>query len=118
MPSFNRVQLMGNLTSDVSIKYTSGGSGVGEFGIAVNEKYKKNDELVDSVVFCQVTVWGKLAEICGEYLKKGSPVFIEGKLKFDSWEKDGQKRSKLSVTATNVQFLSGKPQEAESEIPF
>ena len=118
MPSVNRVFLMGNLTSDVSTKYTSAGSGVGEFGIAVNEKYKKNDEWVESVVFCQVTCWGRLAETCGEYLKKGSLVFVEGKLKFDSWETpEGQKRSKLSVTAMKVELLDRKTQE-EPEVPF
>jgi single-strand DNA-binding protein len=70
-------------------------------GLAVNEKYKDKEE----VLFVDVTVWGKNAETCAEYLHKGSPVFVEGKLKLNTWEQDGQKRSKIDVTALSVQFL-------------
>ena len=119
MPSVNKVFLMGNLTSDVTTKYTSGGSGVGDFGIAVNKKYKKDGQFVEKVGFFQVTVWGRQAETCSEYLKKGSLVFLEGELNFESWETpEGQKRTKVSVTAFNVQCLDQKTQEGKDSIPF
>ena len=94
----------GNLTRDVETRYTASGSGVGTFGLAINKKFKDKE----TVTFIDVTVWGKLAEICAEYIKKGSHVLIQGELTFSQWEKDGQKRSKHEVTASNVQFLTGK----------
>ena len=106
MPSFNSTQLMGNLTRDPELRYTSGGSGVGSFGIAVNEKYKKDGEWVEKVGFFDVTVWGKQAENCAEYLNKGSLVFVSGKLDYQTWETDtGEKKSKVQVVANTVQFL-------------
>ena len=118
MASFNNVQVMGNLTRDPELKYTESGSAVCDLGMAVNEKYKDKE----TTTFVDVTVWGTTAENCAKYLQVGSPVFIQGKLKFEQWEKDGQKRNKLSVTGLNVQFLNGngtgKPAKEDDDIPF
>jgi len=99
--------LMGNLTRDPELRYTPGGSAVATLGLAVNNRYKQGDEWKDDVCFVDITVWGKTAENCSQYLNKGSPIFVEGRLKHRTWENnEGQKRSKLDVTAVNVQFLS------------
>jgi len=124
MASFNKVILMGNLTRDPDLKFTQGGSALCKLGLAVNQKYKKGDEWVEDPVFVDITVWGKQAENCAEYLKKGSPVLVDGRLNFSQWETDdGQKRSKLDVTAMSVQFLGQAQDKAEStaktdDIPF
>lgn len=104
----NRVVLIGNLTRDVEVRYTASGTAVAELGLAVNERVKKGEEWVDEPVFVDVTVWGRMAEVAGEYCSKGSKVGIDGRLKLDSWEKDGQKRSKLRVTADKVELLTPK----------
>ena len=107
MASYNKVLLMGNLTRDPELRFTAGGSAVANFGIAVNRKYKQGEEWKEDVCFVDVTVWGKLAENCTEYLSKGRSVFVDGRLNFSSWEaKDGQKRNKLDVVANSVDFLS------------
>lgn len=107
MANFNKVLLLGNLTRDPELRFTAGGAAVASFGLAVNHKYKQGDEWKDEVCFVDITVWGKMAENCTEYLSKGRSVFIEGRLKYSSWEsKDGQKRNKLDVVANMVQFLS------------
>jgi single-strand DNA-binding protein len=109
MASFNRVILMGNLTRDVEVRYTPGGTAVAEIGLAVNDRRKDaKGEWVDETTFVDVTLWGRTAEIASEYATKGSPLFIEGRLKLDQWEKDGQKRSKLSVVCENMRMLGGK----------
>jgi len=108
MASFNKVLLMGNLTRDPELRYTSGGAAVASFGLAVNRKYKAGDQWKEEVCFVDITVWAKQGENCAEYLSKGSPVFIEGRLNYQAWESDGQKRNKLEVVANNVQFL-GRP---------
>jgi single-strand DNA-binding protein len=109
MASFNKVILMGNLTRDVEIRYIPSGMAVAEVGLAVNDRRKgQNGEWVEETTFVDVTLWGRQAEIAGEYLTKGSPVLIEGRLKLDQWEKDGQKRSKLRVVAENMRMLGGK----------
>lgn len=108
MASFNRVILVGNLTRDVDVRFTKGGTPVTDIGLAVNDRVKRNDEWVDEVTFVDVTLWGRTAEIASEYLSKGSPVLIEGRLKLDTWEQDGQKRSKLHVVADRMQMLGGK----------
>jgi single-strand DNA-binding protein len=109
MASFNKVMLMGNLTRDPELRYTSNGSAVTSFGLAVNRKFKQGDEWKDDVCFVDITVWGKQGENCAEYLSKGRPAFIEGFLKFSTWESDGQKRNKLEVVANTVQFLGSAP---------
>lgn len=107
MASLNKVFLMGNLTRDPELRYTASGSSVADFGIAVNRRYKQGDDWKEDVCFVDITVWGKQAENCAEYLNKGRGVFIEGRLQFRSWEsEEGQKRSKMEVVANNVQFLS------------
>lgn len=108
MASFNRVILVGNLTRDVELKYTAGNTAVTEIGLAVNDRVKKNNEWVDETTFVDVTLWGRTAEVASEYLSKGSSVLIEGRLKLDTWEKDGQKRSKLHVIGERMQMLGGR----------
>lgn len=106
MASFNKVILVGNLTRDVEVKFTQGGTAVAEVGLAVNDKRKDaKGEWIEETTFVDVTFWGRTAEIAGEYLGKGSSVLIEGRLKLDSWEKDGQKRSKLRVVAEGMKML-------------
>lgn len=118
MASFNRVILMGNLTRDPEISWTPGTNSpsvaITKFGLAVSEKYKnKTGEQVESVCFVDVVVWRRQAETCAEYLSKGSPVLIEGRLQLDQWtNQQGEKRSKLRVRADRVQFL-GSPKRAE-----
>jgi single-strand DNA-binding protein len=107
MASFNRVILIGNLTRDVELRYLQSGMAVTDIGLAVSEKRKNaNGEWIEEVVFVDVTAWGRTAEVMSEYLSKGSPVFIEGRLKYDTWEgQDGQKRSKLKVTCDRMQLI-------------
>ncbi len=110
MASFNRVILVGNLTRDIELRYTAQGTAVTEIGLAVNDRVKRNDEWVDETTFVDVTLWARLAEIASEYLTKGSPVLIEGRLKLDTWEdkNDGKKRSKLRVVGEKMQMLGGR----------
>ena len=111
MANFNKVLLLGNLTRDPEVRYTPKGTAVTELGIAVNRIYTgENGEKREEVTFVDVTVWGRTAEIVGEYLRKGRPVFIEGRLQLDSWDdkQSGQKRNKLKVVADNVQFLGAR----------
>ncbi len=109
MASLNKVFLIGNLTRDPEVRYTPSGSAVGDLGLATSRKFKGQDgDFKEEVCFVSVTVWGRQAETCAEYLKKGRPVMVEGRLKYDDWEKDGKKFSKLSVTAERVQFLGGR----------
>jgi single-strand DNA-binding protein len=109
MGSFNRVILLGNLTRDPEIRYTPSGTAVADIGLAVNDRRKNaNGEWVDETTFVDVTLWGRTAEVASEYLSKGSPVLIEGRLKLDSWEAEGQKRSKLKVVAERMQMVGSK----------
>ncbi len=112
MASHNRVILLGNLTRDPEIRYLQSGMAVSDIGVAVNDKRKNaNGEWVDEVTFVDVTLWARTAEVASEYLSKGSPIFIEGRLKLDSWEtQDGQKRSKLKVVAERMQLIGGRGQ--------
>ncbi len=117
MASYNNVTLVGNLTRDVDTKTLDNGTLVGEFGLAINDSYinKTTGEKVDTPVFVDVTVWAKAAENCAKYIGKGSSVLVDGKLKLDMWETDGEKRQKLRIVATNVQFLGGKGDVDHSE---
>ena len=111
MASYNKVLLIGNLTRDPEMRYTENKAAVVRFGIAINEKYKEKETGVEreNVCFVDVEAWNRQAEIANEYLSKGRPVFIEGSLKFDSWEdNEGKKRSKLSVRAFRIQFLGSR----------
>lgn len=108
MASFNRVILLGNLTRDPELRYIPTGTPVADIGIAVNDRRKNQaGEWVEETTFVDITLWGRTAEIASEYLSKGSPVLIEGRLKLDTWETDGQKRSKLKVIGEKMQLLSG-----------
>lgn len=112
MPSLNKVLLIGNLTRDPEIRYTSGGAAICGFGLAVNRKYvTAKGEDRDETCFVDIDVWGKQAESCNSYLKKGAPAFVEGRLRLDQWDdrETGKKRSRLLVTAERVQFLSSGP---------
>lgn len=109
MASYNRVILMGNLTRDVQLRYTPAGTPVTEVGLAVNDRRKgQNGEWIDETTFVEVTFWGRTAEVAAEYLSKGSPVFIEGRLKLDTWEKEGQKQYKLRVVCDRMQLLGSR----------
>lgn len=107
MASYNRVILVGNLTRDPELRYIPSGTAVSEIGLAVNDRVKKGDQWVDETTFVDVTLWARTAEVANEYLSKGSSVLIEGRLKLDTWEKDGQKRSKLRVIGEKMQMLGG-----------
>jgi single-strand DNA-binding protein len=112
MASFNKVILLGNLTRDPEVRYTPKGSAVCDLGIAVNRSYTLDSgEKREEVTFVDVVLWARLAEIAGEYLKKGRPVFIEGRLQLDTWDdkQSGQKRSKLRVIGETMQLLGGRP---------
>ncbi len=107
MASYNRVILVGNLTRDIELKYTPGGTAVTDIGMAMNDRRKSaSGEWVDETTFVDVTLWGRTAEVASEYLSKGSPILVEGRLKLDTWETDGQKRSKLRVVCDRMQMLS------------
>jgi len=108
MASFNRVVLVGNLTKDIELRHTKNNTAVTDISIAVNERVKKNDQWVDEAHFFDITLWGRLAEIAAEYLSKGSSVLIEGRLKHDRWEQDGQKRSKVGIVGEKMQMLGSK----------
>ncbi len=120
MASFNKVLLMGNLTKDPELRYTPQGTAVVNLRMAVNRRFRnKNQELKEEVCFITAVVWDKQAETCNQYLHKGSPLFVEGRLQSRSWEdNNGQKRSVIEVRAERVQFLgapSGKAHSAGSE---
>ena len=137
--SFNRVILVGNITRDPQVKYTTGGTAMAEIGLAVNRRYKDaNGQQKDETTFVDVQLWGRTAEIAGEYLRKGSSVLIEGRLQLDQWEdrETQQKRSKLRVVGEQMTMLGGKsgerterqepqqnqpdaaPGESPEEVPF
>lgn len=115
MPNCNKVFLMGNLTKDPELRYTPGGAAVCNFNMAINREWLQNGEKKKDVCFVRVTVWGKSGEASSEYLRKGNPVFIEGRLQSRSWDKEGGgKGYSLDVVAERVQFLSHeKKQEGE-----
>ena len=109
MASYNRVILVGNLTRDPELRYIASGTAVTDLGMAMNDKRKNAaGEWVEEVTFVDVTLWARTAEVASEYLTKGSSVLIEGRLKFDTWEKDGQKHSKLRVVGERMQMLGGR----------
>lgn len=114
----NRVFLIGNLTRDPELRYTPNNSAVADLGLAVNRSYRdQSGEIQEETAFVDVTAWGKQAENCSQYLSKGSPAFVEGRLTFDSWEnQQGERRSKLKVTATRIDFL-GSDQAGAQETP-
>lgn len=108
MATLNKVMLIGNLTRDPELKYIPSGAAVASFSVAVNEVYKtQTGEKKEKVSYIRIVAWRRLAEVCGEYLSKGSPVFIEGRFQSRDWvTQDGQKRNTVEIIADNVQFLS------------
>lgn len=131
MASYNKVILLGNLTRDPEVRYTTGGTAVTEIGLAVNRQWtdRSSNERKEETTFVDVTLWGRTAEIAGEYLSKGRPVLIEGRLQLDQWEdkETGQKRSKLRVVGESMQLLGSRsdgsgggqsaPRKAEERSP-
>ena len=112
MASLNKVMLIGNVTRDPEVKYTPKGSAVADLGLAINRTYtNQSGEKVEEVTYVDVELWGRLAEIAGEYAKKGRPIFIEGRLRIDSWEdkQSGQKRNRLKVVGEGLQLLGSRP---------
>ena len=107
MASFNKALMIGNLTRDPELRYIPSGSAVASFTVAMNRVFKlQTGEKKEETSFVRVVVWGRMGEVCSEYLKKGSPVFVEGVLQSRFWEtSDGQKRSAIDVRAERVQFL-------------
>ena len=116
MPSFNRVTLMGNLTRDPQLKHLPSNTTVADFGLAMNRHFKTaSGEDREEVCFIDCSAFGKQAEVIGQYCKKGKPLFVEGRLKYDQWDDktSGARRSKVSVVVENFQFVGGGPNDAE-----
>src|SRR3954462_1218533 len=111
MASFNKVILLGNLTRDPQLKYLPSQTAVAEFGLAVNRKFRtQQGEDREEVTFVDCAAFGKTGELINQYFTKGKPIFIDGRLKYDSWEdkQGGGKRSKLTVVVENFQFIGGR----------
>ncbi|MBF0619714.1 MAG: single-stranded DNA-binding protein [Candidatus Omnitrophica bacterium] len=109
--SLNSVNIMGNLTRDPELKTTPSGKSVCSLSIANNRIYSKNNERVTEVSYFDVEVWGVVAENCGKYLKKGSGIIVEGRLKQDRWEKDGKTQSRVRISANSVHFLPKRSED-------
>ncbi len=116
MANFNKVILVGNLTRDIEIRYTQGGLAVAKMGMAINRRFKQGEESKESTCFVDLTAFGRQAEVLNQYMAKGSPLFVEGRLEYSTWEaKEGGKRSKLEVIVENFQFLGGRGGGREAE---
>lgn len=113
--NLNKVMLIGNLTRDPQLRYTPNGTAVAEFGMALNRQFGQGNDRKEEVTYVDITAWARTAEICNEYLSKGRPVFVEGRLKLDTWEdkNGGGNRSKLSVVAETVQFLGNADKKTQ-----
>ncbi len=110
MANVNKVMLLGNITRDLEVRYTPKGTAVCDLGMAINRiRTGDNGERIEEVTYVDVTLWGRQAELAGQYLAKGRPVFIEGRLQLDQWDdkQTGQKRSRLRVVCENMQFVGG-----------
>ena len=117
MANLNKVFLIGNLTRDPELSFTPNGNAVGKIGMAVNRVWKQNNEKKEETTFVDVTIWGKSAEAVHKYVKKGNPLFVEGRLHFHQWEtQEGAKRSKLDVVAERVQFINAKTNTSGPEM--
>ena len=110
MPSLNKVMLMGNITRDPELRYTPKGMAVTDIGLAVNRRYKVENEVREEVTFVDVTFWGKQAEVVCQWMKKGRPLYVEGRLQMDTWDdkQSGKKMSRLKVIGEDFQFLGSK----------
>ena len=109
MADINHVVLVGRLTRDAELKYTAAGQAVCKFSIAVNRRRKTGDQWVDEPNFFDIVVWGRQGESLNQYLVKGKSVGVEGELRQDRWQQDGQSRSKVEIVASNIQLLGGNP---------
>jgi single-strand DNA-binding protein len=109
MADLNHVVLIGRLTRDAELKYTANGMAVCKFSIAVNRRRKNGDQCVDEANFFDIVLWGKQGESLNQYLVKGKLVGVDGELRQDRWEQDGQNRSKVEIVANNIQLLGGNP---------
>ncbi|WP_296016659.1 single-stranded DNA-binding protein [uncultured Treponema sp.] len=107
MTDINKTVLVGRLTKDIEIKYTNSGAAIGNLSIAVNRSRKQDDQWIDEASFFDVKIYGKMAESLRPYLTKGKQIAVEGFLKQERWQKDGQNFSKVTVGAENVQLLGG-----------
>ena len=108
MANFNKVILLGNLTRDVELRHTQSGQALAKFGMAINRKWSQNGEQKESTCFVDLTAWGRQAEVLQQYVKKGSQLFVEGRLEYSTWESpEGGKRNKLEVVVANFQFVGG-----------
>lgn len=115
MKNLNKIIIIGNLTKDCNVEYLGNGTAKGSISIAVNDTRKSGNEWIDEVSYFDVTIWGKMAENLKQFLTKGQKVAIEGKLKQDRWEKDGQKFSRILIIAESVELLGGgKGKESNS----
>lgn len=116
MTGLNHVILIGNLTRDPQLRQIPSGTSVADLGLATNEHYRtSNGEIAETTCFVDIVTWGKQAESCNKYLRKGSAIFVEGKLQLDQWQTDdGKKRSRLRVKADRVRFL-GKNHDSEKK---
>ena len=119
MASLNKVFLIGNLTRDPELRYTPGGTAVANLRMATNRRYKdKSGEMKDEACFLTVVTWDKQAEVCNQYLHKGSPLFVEGRLQSRSWDgPDGKKRNVIEIRAERIQFLGAPGQKSQSAPP-
>jgi len=107
MVDVNHVILLGRLTRDAELKYTAGGQAVCKFSIAVNRRKKNGDQWEDEANFFDIVIWGKQGETLNQYLKKGKMVAVDGELRQDRWQQDGQNRSKVEIVASFLQLLGG-----------
>ena len=113
MVSLNRVLLIGNLTKDPELRYTPSGTAVANLRLAVNSTFKDQaGQRKEETCYVTIVVWSRQAETCNQYLKKGRPVFVEGRLIYRSWEAEGKTRSTMEVRADRVQFLGAAPGQA------
>ena len=128
MANMNKVLLLGNLTRDPELRYASNGTAVARLALAVNHRYRHGDTDKEETLFIDVIAFGKQGESASKYLSKGRPVLIEGRLKWQTWEKEGQKHTKHEVVADRIQFLGGTrpegsaerdaPDDMDGDIPF
>jgi single-strand DNA-binding protein len=117
MPNLNQVMIMGNLTRDPELRYTPNNTAVANIGIAVNRKWRNQEgQSQEETTFVDCEAWGRTAEVMNEYLRKGRPVYVQGRLRLDQWQdKEGNNRSKLKVVVENFQFLDSRGGEGADE---
>ncbi len=118
MATMNRVFLAGNLTRDPEIRYSQAGKAVADLNLAINRRYKTaSGDLKEDVCFVNIVAWERQAELAGEYLRKGSAILVEGSLRLDQWESNGEKRSRLRVVADRIQFLDRLKKNETGDVP-